>query len=97
MNMKPLFDNIVVKPAKAEEQTKSGLFIPDSAQEKPKKGEIIAVGDGNWDKKGEKRLPMDVKVGDVVIYKEWGKTPIKIDGVEYFLMSQGDVLAIVAE
>jgi chaperonin GroES len=75
MNMKPLFDNIVVKPAKAEEQTKSG----------------------NWDKKGEHRLPMDVKVGDVVIYKEWGKTPIKIDGVEYFLMSQSDVLALVAE
>ena len=97
MNMKPLFDNVVVKPAKAEEQTKSGLFIPDSAQEKPKQGEIVAVGAGNWDKKGEHRLPMDVKVGDVVIYKEWGKTPIKIEGVEYFLMSQSDVLALVAE
>ncbi|MGB4592360.1 MAG: co-chaperone GroES [Coriobacteriia bacterium] len=94
MNLKPLFDNIVVKPAKAEEQTKSGLFIPDAAQEKPKKGEVIAVGEGRWDEEGEKRVPMDVKVGDVVIYKEWGKTAIKIDGEEYFIMSQGDVLAI---
>ncbi|MCE5203045.1 MAG: co-chaperone GroES [Coriobacteriales bacterium] len=95
MNLKPLFDNIVVKPAKAEEQTKSGLYIPDVAQEKPKKGEVVAVGDGRWDEDGEKRVPMDVKVGDVVIYKEWGKTSVKIDDEEYFIMSQGDVLAIV--
>ncbi len=95
MNLKPLFDNIVVKPAKAEEQTKSGLFIPDTAQEKPKKGEVVAVGEGRWDEDGTKRVPMDVKVGDTVIYKEWGKTSVKIDGEEYFIMSQSDVLAIV--
>jgi len=95
MNLKPLFDNVVVKPAKAEEQTKSGIFLPDTAKEKPQKGEIVAVGDGRWEDEGTKRLPMDVKVGDVVIYKEWGKTSIKVDGEEYFIMSQGDILAVV--
>ena len=95
MNLKPLFDNVVVKPAKAEEQTKFGLVIPDSAKEKPQKGEVVAVGDGRWDEDGAKRVPMDVKVGDVVIYKEWGKTSIKIEGEEFFIMSQGDILAVV--
>jgi chaperonin GroES len=95
MNLKPLFDNVVVKPAKAEEQTKSGIFLPDTAKEKPQKGEIVAVGEGRWDDEGEKRVPLDVKVGDIVIYKEWGKTSIKVDGEEYFIMSQGDILAVV--
>lgn len=94
MNLKPLFDNVVVKPSKAEEQTKSGIFIPDTAKEKPQKGEVVAVGEGRWDDNGEKRVPMDVKVGDIVIYKEWGKTSIKVDGEEYFIMSQNDILAI---
>ncbi|MEA5075820.1 MAG: co-chaperone GroES [Coriobacteriia bacterium] len=95
MNLKTLFDNVVVQPAQAEEQTKSGLVIPDSAKEKPQKGEIVAVGDGRWDDEGEKRVPMDVKVGDVVIYKEWGKTSIKVEGEEFFIMSQNDILAVV--
>jgi chaperonin GroES len=94
MNLKPLFDNVVVKPSKAEEQTKSGIFIPDTAKEKPQKGEVVAVGEGRWDDNGEKRVPMDVKVGDIVVYKEWGKTSIKVDGEEYFIMSQNDILAI---
>jgi len=95
MNLKPLFDNVVVKPGKAEEQTKFGLVIPDTAKEKPQKGEVVAVGDGRWDDEGEKRVPVDVKVGDTVIYKEWGKTSIKIEGDEYFIMSQNDILAVV--
>lgn len=95
MNLKPLFDNVVVKPAKAEEQTKSGIFLPDTAKEKPQKGEVVAVGEGRWDDEGTKRVPLDVKVGDVVIYKEWGKTSIKLDGDEYFIMSQSDILAVV--
>ncbi|KAF0207811.1 MAG: co-chaperone GroES [Actinomycetota bacterium] len=94
MNLKPLGDNIVVKPAKAEEQTKSGLVIPDTAKEKPQKGEVVAAGAGRWDDEGKNRIPMDVAVGDVVIYKEWGKTSIKVDGEEFFIMSQSDVLAI---
>lgn len=93
MNLKPLFDNVVVKPAKAEEQTKSGLVIPDSAKEKPQRGEVVAAGEGRYE--DGKRVPMDVKVGDTVIYKEWGKTSIKIDGVEHFVMGQMDILAIV--
>lgn len=93
MNLKPLFDNVVVKPAKAEEQTKSGLVLPDSAKEKPQRGEVVAVGEGRFEE--GKRVPMDVKVGDTVIYKEWGKTSIKIDGIEYFVMGQMDLLAIV--
>ncbi|MGB4441731.1 MAG: co-chaperone GroES [Coriobacteriia bacterium] len=97
MNLKPLFDNVVVKPAKAEEQTKSGIFLPDTAKEKPQKGEIVAVGDGRWEDEGTRRLPMDVKVGDVVIYKEWGKTSIKVDGEEFFIMSQSDILAVVQD
>jgi chaperonin GroES len=97
MNLKPLFDNVVVKPGKAEEQTKFGLVIPDTAKEKPQKGEVVAVGDGRWDDEGEKRVPVDVKVGDTVIYKEWGKTSIKIEGDEYFIMSQNDILAIVQD
>lgn len=97
MNLKPLFDNVVVRQAKAEEQTKSGLVIPDSAKEKPQKGEIVAAGDGRWDDEGEKRVPMDVKVGDVVIYKEWGKTSIKVEGEEFFIMSQSDILAVVTD
>ena len=97
MNLKPLFDNVVVKPGKAEEQTKFGLVIPDTAKEKPQKGEVVAVGDGRWDDEGEKRVPMDVKVGDTVIYKEWGKTSIKIEGEEFFIMSQNDILAVVQD
>ncbi|MDO9557462.1 MAG: co-chaperone GroES [Coriobacteriia bacterium] len=93
MNLKPLFDNVVVKPAKAEEQTKSGLVIPDSAKEKPQRGEVVAVGEGRYEE--GKRSPMDVKVGDTVMYKEWGKTSVKIDGIEYFVMGQMDLLAIV--
>jgi len=94
MNLKPLGDNIVVRPAKAEEQTKSGLVIPDTAKEKPQKGEVVAAGAGRWDDEGKNRIPMDVAVGDVVVYKEWGKTSIKVDGEEFFIMSQSDVLAI---
>jgi len=95
MNLKPLFDNVVVKPAKAEEQTKSGLVIPDSAKEKPQRGEVVAAGEGRFE--DGKRVPMDVKVGDTVIYKEWGKTSIKLEGVEYFVMGQMDILAVVED
>ncbi|GAB4284255.1 MAG: co-chaperone GroES [Coriobacteriia bacterium] len=95
MNLKPLFDNVVVKPAKAEETVKSGIIIPDSAKEKPTKGEVVAVGEGRFDEEGEKRIPMDVKVGDVVMYKEWGKTSVKVDGEEYYIMSQNDILAVI--
>lgn len=93
MNLKPLGDNVVVKPAEAEEQTKSGLFIPDTAKEKPQKGTVMAVGEGKFD--DGVRVPVDVKVGDVVIYGKYGGTDIKIDDVEYKILRAGDIYAIV--
>ena len=97
MKLKPLGDRVVVQAAKAEEQTKSGLFIPDTAKEKPQKGNVVAVGDGRWDDDGSKRIPLDVKEGDVILYSKYGGTEIKLDGEEYLILSERDILAIVAE
>lgn len=97
MNLKPLGDRVVVKPAEAEEQTKSGLFIPDTAKEKPQKGTVMAVGEGRFDEDGEKRIPLDVKAGDVVIYRKYGGTEIKIEGEDYMILEERDILAIVQD
>ena len=94
MNLKPLGDKVVVKALEAEEQTKSGLFIPDTAKEKPQKGTVIAVGTGEWDKKGEKRIPLDVKAGDIVIYGKYGGTEVKVDGEDYLILGVRDIYAI---
>jgi chaperonin GroES len=95
MKLKPLGDRVVVKASEAEQQTKSGLFIPDTAKEKPQKGTVIAVGEGRWDEDGKKRIPLDVKAGDVVIYGKYGATEIKIDGEELLILSDRDIYAIV--
>ena len=92
--IKPLGDRIVIKVIEDTEQTSGGIFIPDSAKEKPQKGEVIAVGLGKLNDKVE-REPMDVKVGDVVLYAKYAGTDIKIDGVEYKILSIKDALAIV--
>ena len=97
MNLKPLGDRVIVKPAEAEEQTKSGLVIPDSAQEKPQRGEVIAVGEGRWDEDGERRIPVDVKAGDTVIYGKYGGTDVKIEGVEYKILESRDIYAVVED
>jgi chaperonin GroES len=94
MKLKPLGDNVVVKQAEAEEQTKSGLYIPDTAQEKPKEGKVIAVGEGKYDENG-KRIPLDVKVGDTVLYGAAYGSEIKFEGEDYLIFSQDRVLAIV--
>jgi chaperonin GroES len=94
MKLKPLGDRVVVKAAEAEEQTKSGLFIPDTAKEKPQKGSVVAVGDGKFNDKGE-RNPVDVKVGDVVIYGKYSAQEFKIDGEEYLILRADDIYAIV--
>jgi len=95
MNLKPLGDRIVVKPTDEEEsRTASGLVIPDTAKEKPQLGEVLAVGPGEF-KDGE-RIPMDVKVGDVVFYSKHGGTEVKVDGEDYLVLSSRDVLAILA-
>lgn len=94
MTIKPLMDRIVIKVIEDTEQTSGGIFIPDSAKEKPQKGEVVAVGEGKMSDKGE-REPMDVKVGDVILYAKYSGTDIKMDGVEYKILSIKDALAII--
>ena len=92
--LKPLGDRIVIKVIEDTEQTSGGIFIPDSAKEKPQKGEVVAVGRGKMNEKGE-REPMDVKVGDTVLYAKYAGTDIKMDGVEYKILSVKDALAVI--
>ena len=92
--IKPLGDRIVIKVIEDTEQTSGGIFIPDSAKEKPQKGEVIAVGLGKMNEKGE-REPMDVKVGDTILYAKYAGTDVKMDGVEYKILSIKDALAII--
>ncbi len=92
--LKPLGDRIVIKVIEDTEQTSGGIFIPDSAKEKPQKGEVVAVGMGKMNDKGE-REPMDVKTGDVVLYAKYAGTDIKMDGVEYKILSVKDALAVI--
>ena len=94
MALKPLADRIVIKVVEDTEQTSGGIFIPDSAKEKPQKGEVVAVGLGKLNDKGE-REPMDVKVCDVVLYAKYAGNDIKMDGVEYKILSVKDALAII--
>ena len=95
MSIKPLADRIVIKVIEDTEQTSGGIFIPDSAKEKPQKGEVVAVGLGMVGENGE-REPMDVKVGDVILYAKYAGTDIKMDGVEYKILSVKDALAVLA-
>jgi chaperonin GroES len=92
-NLEPLDDRIVVKPAEEEETTVSGIVIPDTAKEKPQEGEVVAVGPGRFEEGS--RVPMDVKVGDRVLYSKYGGTEVKVQGDEYLVLSARDVLAIV--
>ncbi|GGS80979.1 MULTISPECIES: co-chaperone GroES [Planobispora] len=93
--VKPLGDRIVVQPLEAEQTTASGLVIPDTAKEKPQEGKVLAVGPGNWDESGAKRIPLDVNEGDVVLYSKYGGTEVKYGGEEYLVLSARDVLAII--
>jgi chaperonin GroES len=94
MNLKPLGDNIIVKQAAAETQTKSGLYVPDSAKEKPQQGEVLAVGAGKLNKNGD-RIPVDVQVGDTVIYSKYGGNEVKVDDEEYVILKSDQVYAII--
>ncbi len=89
MNIKPLADRVLVKPAAAEEKTASGIIIPDSAKEKPLRGEILAIGNGTKDEE------MVVKVGDTVLYGKYAGTELELDGEKYLIMRQSDILAII--
>ena len=92
--IKPLEDRIVVQPSDAEQTTASGLVIPDTAKEKPQEGEVVAIGPGRVDDNGN-RVPLDVSVGDKVIYSKYGGTEVKLGGDELLILSARDVLAIV--
>ena len=92
-NLRPLEDRIIVRPEEGEETTVSGIVIPDTAKEKPQEGEVVAVGPGRFDEGA--RVPMDVKVGDKLIYSKYGGTEVKVEGEEYLILSARDVLAIV--
>src|SRR6059036_825486 len=93
--LQPLEDRIVVKPTEEEEMTTSGLVIPDTAKERPQEGQVIAVGPGRFE--DGQRIPMDVKVGDKVIYSKYGGTEVKIEGEEHLILSARDVLAVVSK
>ena len=95
VNIKPLDDRIVVKQVDAEQTTASGLVIPDTAKEKPQEGEVVAVGPGRFNDDGDERVPMDISVGDKVIYSKYGGTEVKYAGEEFLILSARDVLAIV--
>src|ERR1044072_175519 len=79
MKLKPLGDRLIVKPIEEEETTASGIVLPDTAKEKPQKGKVVAVGDGRWDEDGEKRIPLDVKEGDEVLYSKYGGTEVTVE------------------
>lgn len=94
--LKPLGDRVVIKPAGREETTKSGIVLPDTAKEKPQRGTIIAAGDGRRDDDGE-RIPLDVKVGDAVLFAKYAGTEFKLDEEELLILSEKDILAIIAD
>lgn len=94
IKLTPLEDKIIVKQAEAQTQTASGLYIPDNAKEKPQQGEVLAVGPGRRDDKGE-RIPTDVKVGDKVLYSKYGGTEVHYEGEDYLIVGARDILAIL--
>src|SRR6202043_157584 len=96
MKFRPLHDRVVVKRIEAEEKTKGGIIIPDTAKEKPSQGEITSVGPGGRDENG-KLIPIDVKVGDRVLFGKWSGTEVKLDGVEYLIMKESDIMGVIVE
>lgn len=95
MNLKPLGDRVIVKPKAPEEKTKGGIILPDTAQEKPMEGEVVAIGNGKTDDTG-KKIAMDLKVGDKVLYGKYSGTEVKINDDEYLIMRESDVYAVIA-
>lgn len=93
MNLKPLYDKIIVQPTKVEDITKAGIVLPDTAKEKPQQGKVLAVGSGKID--DGKRIPLEIKVNDTVIFSKYAGDDIKVDGEELKIISESDVLAIV--
>lgn len=94
MQLKPLGDRVVVQPIEREEKTESGLYLPDTAKEKPQEGKVVAVGSGRVLPNGE-RVALTVKVGDRVLFSKYAGTEVKVDGTDYLIMSENDILAVV--
>ncbi len=92
--IKPLSDNVLVEPVQKETTLPSGIVIPDMAKEKPQEGKVVAVGSGKRDDKGN-RIPLEIKVGDIVMYKKWGGTEIKVEGKDMLLVKEEDIIAVV--
>ena len=96
MKFRPLHDRVVIKRIEAEEKTSGGIIIPDTAKEKPQEGEVIAVGPGGRDESG-KLIPLDVKAGDRVLFGKWSGTEVKIDGTEYLIMKESDIMGVLVQ
>jgi chaperonin GroES len=96
MKFRPLHDRVVVKRIDAEEKSAGGIIIPDTAKEKPSQGEVIAIGPGGRDESG-KLVPLDVQVGNRVLFGKWSGTEVKIDGVEYLIMKESDIMGVLEE
>lgn len=95
MKLKPLGDRVVVEPSEQEEKTASGIILPETAKEKPQEGKIIAVGPGKYDETGKKRLPVDVNVGDTVLFAKYAGTEIKLDDKKVLILRESDIMAVV--
>ena len=96
MKVRPLHDRVVIERIDAEAKTAGGIIIPDTAQEKPQQGKVITVGPGGRDESG-KLIPVDVKVGDHILFGKWSGTEVKIDGVEYLIMKESDIMGVLVE
>ena len=96
LKFRPLHDRVVVRRIEAEAKTAGGIIIPDTVKEKPQEGEIIAVGPGGRDENG-KLIPIDVKVGDRVLFGKWSGTEVKLDGVEYLIMKESDIMGVIVD
>ena len=96
MKFRPLHDRVVVKRIEAEEKSAGGIVIPDTAKEKPQQGEVVAVGPGGRDEAG-KLIPIDVKAGDRILFGKWSGTEVKIDGVEYLIMKESDIMGVLEQ
>ena len=96
MKFRPLHDRVVIKRIEAEEKSSGGIIIPDTAKEKPQEGEVIAVGPGGRDESG-KLIPIDVKVGDRVLFGKWSGTEVKLEGVDYIIMKESDLMGVLVE
>jgi chaperonin GroES len=95
MNFKPLQDRVAIKPVLTEEKTTGGIIIPDTAKEKPMQGEVIAVGSGARDQNG-KIIPLEVKLGDIVVYAKWGGSEVKVNGDNIIVMKESDIIGVIS-